>query len=412
LEVIAMTDTSPTIIVLNDYCHVQGGASRVAIDEAVALAASGCRVIFLGANDPICDELRTASVEVHCLHQPELLDLGKNPRVIWQGLWNRAAAKKLREILQPLDPSRTLIHLHGYTKALTTSPVRCAHKMGFKLICTLHDFYTACPNGAFFDFQKRAPCPKRGLSVDCMTTHCDKRRYAHKLYRVARSCMQKYWGGLPSFIKHYIALSENSVRLLKPYLPRDSQFYPLENISEMPKQAPVNVVANQSIVIVGRLDIEKGIETVLEAAKATTLPLVFVGDGPLRPQVEATPNCRVTGWVDAVRVRQELQQARCLIFPSIWYETYGLVVAEAAALGVPAIVSSLTAAAERVTDGIHGWHMPAGDSAALAKLLRQMEDPETVQRAGQAAYERFWQNPPTRQYHVDELLKIYRQILA
>ena len=42
-------------VVLNDFCHVQGGASRVAIDEAVALHAAGMEVTFLGAVGPVCD---------------------------------------------------------------------------------------------------------------------------------------------------------------------------------------------------------------------------------------------------------------------------------------------------------------------------------------------------------------------
>lgn len=155
-----------TVIVLNDYCHVQGGASRVAVDEAVALAHQGVRVIFLGAVGPVCTELAQAPLRVVCLNQPELLNVGKNPGVMLQGLWNLAAGKQMRELLQPLNPATTIVHLHGYTKALTTSPVRAATTLGFKTVCTLHDFYTACPNGAFFDFQRRTACPKRGLSLD------------------------------------------------------------------------------------------------------------------------------------------------------------------------------------------------------------------------------------------------------
>ena len=75
-----------TVIVLNDYCHVQGGASRVAVDEAVALAQQGLEVIFFGAVGPVCDELKQAPLTVICLDQPELLNVGKNPGVMLQGL--------------------------------------------------------------------------------------------------------------------------------------------------------------------------------------------------------------------------------------------------------------------------------------------------------------------------------------
>ena len=42
-------NTPLNVLVLNDFCHVQGGASKVAVDEAVALAQAGARVTFVGA---------------------------------------------------------------------------------------------------------------------------------------------------------------------------------------------------------------------------------------------------------------------------------------------------------------------------------------------------------------------------
>ena len=63
-----------SVIVLNDFCQVQGGASRVAVDEAVALDARGFDVTFLGAVGPVCLELRAANVKTVCLDQPELAD--------------------------------------------------------------------------------------------------------------------------------------------------------------------------------------------------------------------------------------------------------------------------------------------------------------------------------------------------
>ena len=59
-----------SVVVLNDFCHVQGGASRVAIDEAVALRKSGLDVTFLGAVGPVCEALD--GVRTICLDQPEL----------------------------------------------------------------------------------------------------------------------------------------------------------------------------------------------------------------------------------------------------------------------------------------------------------------------------------------------------
>jgi glycosyltransferase involved in cell wall biosynthesis len=400
------------VIVLNDFCHAQGGASRIAIDEAISLAESGMRVIFLGAVGPVCRELKESTVEVISLNQPELLQASQKPGVMLQALWNLTAYRRMQELLQKLDPNNTIIHLHGYTKALTTSPVRAAVKRGFRVVCTLHDFFTACPNGAFFDYMECKPCQRRGLSVDCITANCDKNRYAHKLYRIARSAVQRYAGMLPDGVMDYITLSDHSAQLLKPYLPANARYHALENLIETTKLPPVDVAANKEIVAVGRLDIEKGIESLLKAAAHAGVKLTLVGDGPLRSTAEIYKNCRVTGWVSAGMVQKELEKARCLVFPSLWYEGYGLVVSEAAARGIPSIVSSISAAAERVTDGVHGWHVRPGDVEHLTHCLELTKNNDRLRAAGQAAYERFWTNPPTRANHTAGLLSIYRSILA
>ena len=115
-----------SVIILNDFCHVQGGASRVAVDEAVALSAMGLDVTFLGAVGPICDELRAPGIRTICLDQPELANVARQPGVVLQTLWNRTAYRTLQELLATADRRQTIVHLHGYTKALTTTPALAA----------------------------------------------------------------------------------------------------------------------------------------------------------------------------------------------------------------------------------------------------------------------------------------------
>lgn len=400
-----------TVVVVNDFCLVQGGASKVAIDEAVALAHAGVRVIFFGAVGPVCTALREAPLEVVCLEQAELLEAKAKPWVVLQGLWNATAHARMRQVLAPLDRRSTLVHVHGYTKAVTTSPIRAAAAAGFRLVCTLHDFFAACPNGAFFDYGTMTPCTRRALSPACLARNCDKRRYAHKLFRVVRAQSQRQLGRFPGAVRHYIALSRHSAALLRPYLPADSQVHPLGNVIDVAAQPPVAVAANRAVFCVGRLDEEKGVRLLAAAARQAGVPLVFVGDGPLRATLQSICDAEITGWLPAAEVLVRLRAARCLVFPSLWYETYGLVVSEAAALGIPAIVSDVTAAAERVIDGATGWHFRSGDSGDLARCLGGLTD-AAVTAMGRAAYASFWADPPTQVGHVRDLRQIYRAILA
>jgi glycosyltransferase involved in cell wall biosynthesis len=402
----------PVVVVLNDFCHVQGGASKVAIDEAISLAESGISVIFVGAVGPVCDELRQARLRVECLDQHQLLDVTRHPAVALQGLWNAKAGRRVADILRSLPRDRTIVHLHGYTKALTTSPVRAAHRLHIPVICTLHDFFSACPNGAFFDYEKVVPCTRRSLSPSCIVAHCDKRHYAHKLFRVVRGVIQRSFGRFPTAVGHYITLSERSAAILAPYLPAQAQMHRLPNLIGVPHRPPVPVAQNRDILYVGRLDEEKGVRLLARAAVRLGLPVTFVGDGPLRSELETLPGMLVTGWQAAEGVQRYLADARCLVFPSLWYETFGLTVAEAAARGIPAIVSDISAAAERIEDGVTGWRFKSGDSVDLARCLALTRDDWLVWKAGVAAYRTFWENTQTGDAHTANLLRIYRTALA
>lgn len=399
-------------ILLNDQCHVQGGASRVAIDEAVGLSERGINVTFLGATGPIGPELAGSRVRTICLHQPQLADASRHPGVALQGLWNFTAARRMREILAQHDPARTIVHLHGYTKSLTTSPLRAASAAGFPIVMTLHDYFSMCPSGNYYDYVREAPCTLRPLSVQCVATNCDKNRYAHKVYRVARGALQHWPGRMPTAVHDFIALSSRSESLLRPNLPPRARIHWLPNIIDVERQSPVDVGANTALTFVGRLDPEKGVRNLLEAADRAGVSLVFVGDGELRAQAEASGRHQVVGWQDGAGVQRCLRAARCLLFPSQWHETFGVVVSEAAAHGVPAIVSDVSGAAERIEDGIDGMVFRGGDVEALATCLARTRDSDRMSKLGLNAYEEFWSSPPTRDSHIAGLLRIYRSVLG
>jgi glycosyltransferase involved in cell wall biosynthesis len=400
------------VIVLNDFCYVQGGASRVAIDEALGLARSGVKVTFVGGVGPVCDELRDAALTVVDLDQSELSSFRGNPSVAFQGLWNQAAYNSVKTLLGDATKDPCIVHVHGYTKSLSSSPIRAAIERKTKVICTLHDFFAACPTGAFFNFVENKVCPLRALSASCITTNCDKRNYSQKLYRVARSLAQRHFGGFPAGVTDYIALSNKSLSVLRPYLPAEATVRFLANPVDVVWKKPVDVALNAGVVAVGRLDSEKGTAVLVDAARQTGTRVTFIGDGPWRQYAERYAGCKVTGWLSREEVRAQLEYARCLVFPSLWYETFGLVVEEAAARGIPCIVSDVSAASERVVHGITGWHVRAGDPDELARALEVIKDDGVIGAAGVAAFERYWQKPLTLARHTADLTEIYRDVLA
>jgi len=173
------------------------------------------------------------------------------------------------------------------------------------------------------------------------------------------------------------------------------------------------VETNEAFVYIGRFSKEKGVLLFAEAAARLKVPTVFIGDGELRAEAERLcPHATFTGWQPPEEIAKWLGRARALVFPPLWYETLGLVVVEAAARGVPAIIASKCAATDFVRDGETGLWFEHGSVDALCQQLSAMQAPGAAGPLGKNAYEWYWSNPWTTERHVEELLDVYREVLG
>lgn len=149
------------------------------------------------------------------------------------------------------------------------------------------------------------------------------------------------------------------------------------------------------VLCVGRLSREKGVTELIDAwtaADRSPLDLVVVGDGPLLAELEQRAAGRVTfvGSIHHDEVRRLMGQSRALVFPSRWYETFGLVVVEAMAAGLPVVVADLGGIAELVSPQA-GWRVTPHDSpGAWSVALESLRDDDAVDhrgRLGRLSYE-------------------------
>lgn len=155
------------------------------------------------------------------------------------------------------------------------------------------------------------------------------------------------------------------------------------------------------LVAIGRLAEQKGFSLLVEAVALAVrdlpgLRLTILGDGPLRPELEATiagkgldQVVRLAGWADEAGVRTGLAQAQALILPS-FAEGLPVVVMEAMAAGRPVIATAIAGVPELLREGREGWLVPAGDAEALAGAIRTLAatPPERLAEMGAAARQR------------------------
>jgi glycosyltransferase involved in cell wall biosynthesis len=135
------------------------------------------------------------------------------------------------------------------------------------------------------------------------------------------------------------------------------------------------------ILFAGRLSKEKGVLDLVAAA--TGLPLVVVGDGPLRASV---PGAR--GFVPHDELEGFYERAAVVACPSR-REGFGVVCAEAMAHGRPVVATAVGGHLDLVAHEETGLLVPPGDVSELrAALERLLGDPELRRRLGSAARER------------------------
>jgi glycosyltransferase involved in cell wall biosynthesis len=132
------------------------------------------------------------------------------------------------------------------------------------------------------------------------------------------------------------------------------------------------------LLYVGRLSEEKGVRELAEAARG--LPLVVVGDGPLRHLLP-----QAAGFVPPDRLGAYYERASVVVVPSR-REGYGMVAREAMAHGRPVVATAVGGLRDAVEDGVTGLLVPPGDTAALRVALeRLLGDRGLRERLGPAA---------------------------
>ncbi len=151
---------------------------------------------------------------------------------------------------------------------------------------------------------------------------------------------------------------------------------------------------------VGRLSDEKGVREL--AAAADGLPLVVVGDGPLRWLFP-----HATGFVPPSELGVYYERAAVVVVPSR-REGYGMVAREAMAYGRPVVATAVGGLVDVVEDGVTGVLVRPRDSAAMRREVRRLLDDAGLRaRLGAAARDRA-REQCSWGAHVQQLCDVWR----
>ncbi len=405
------------VVVVNDFARINGGAGKMAIDSAVALAREGIPVHFFAAALETDASMRDVpNLTVTALGLTEVNAMPARQKLLG-GVWRPEVERAFREVLAGHDPAETVVHIHSLRDANTVATMRPLYEGGFRWVFTAHDYMIACPYSGFYDHELKAVCTRKPMGLACVTSRCNGGSRAARMWFLGRFLVQTGPGGMPRRMRHVITVGDFSRRVLQPFFPAGVRVHPLYYGIEVEREARVEAERNGEAIFVGRLSGEKDPVTFARAAIRAGMRPVFVGGGEEEEAVRAA--CReeggeaeFTGWVTPAGVRERLRGARALVFPSVWYEVHPISVQEAIAMGVPVLASTASSASDMVAEFGCGATFAPRDVEGLAGLLRGLSDAGAVEGWSRSAYEGYWASPRTMARHVEGLKGIYAEILA
>jgi glycosyltransferase involved in cell wall biosynthesis len=291
-------------------------------------------------------------------------------------------AVRLRQMLE--REAFDVIHLHNVSllggrgvPGLASMPSKAV-----KLL-TAHDYWWICPQSLLWKFGRSA-CQARA----CFS--CNLRRGVPPQLWRREGWFNEALSGLDAMLfpsryamRTYEAagVRHRRLRVLPGLLPEGWEARPQRPASRAPSWLP----ARPFIAAAGRLVVEKGFQTVIPLMRQLPgLDLLIAGDGPLRSALErmasGLPNVKFTGLLSNEEVRALFQRARAVVVPSLFPETFGLVVAEALTLGTP-VVARRVGAIPEVAAASPGARLFDGEKD-LMDLLQKVAEGGTDLAAG------------------------------
>ena len=126
---------------------------------------------------------------------------------------------------------------------------------------------------------------------------------------------------------------------------------------------------------IGRLSHEKGITTLVEAARQLPYKLKIIGGGPLMEQLKSLTtgtNIEFVGYKQWTEIKELVGHARFSVIPSEWYENNPLSVIEAQCLGTPVLGARIGGIPELIEEGINGMLFKSKNATDLKEKIKKM----------------------------------------
>ncbi|MCY4418953.1 MAG: glycosyltransferase family 4 protein [Cytophagales bacterium] len=359
--------------------------------------------------------LRERGEEVHLL-EFDNKSLFESKLPFWKRFlylfYNKEACTRFR--LEVLSFRPDVIHFHNLAYYASPALIREAQKLGIPSVCTLHNFRWICIKGLLFRGTKIClRCvgyrfPFWGIFFGCFQGSRVRSLvlqmviFFHQLFRTftyPRSFIVFNSFIRDLFLKSLIGVPKERFRI-KANFARDRVFSTPEERSSF-------------FLFVGRLIDYKGIPELLRIFDRVSQPLHILGTGPLEEDIirfaGSHGHIKYMGFQSEEEVSKQMRSCQALLFPSLCYEGFPRVIAEAFSFGTPVLAFENDNLSTLVKDGYNGYLFSREDISSFAEKIQSWEatDPnhEPLYTHARKTYEDLC--IPEKNYH--QLIRIYKE---
>ncbi|MDB5138951.1 MAG: hypothetical protein JWR12_867 [Mucilaginibacter sp.] len=336
------------VLIIHTVYKLKGGEDSVVLNEMELLKSAGADVELL-----------------------EFSNTGNTLLKVLQLPFNYGSFIKTKKKITSFKPD--VVHIHNLHFAGSPSVIYAIKKFNIPIVLTIHNYRLLCPSATlFYNGQIYTRSLVQNFPIDAVLKGAYLNSKVLTLW-VSFSLWLHQWLGTWTLVSGYIILGQHTKEIFS-----DSKLGSLtEKMFLKPNFCFESVKPDDQqgtyYLYVGRLSEEKGLNLLLEAFSENGLQLKIAGGGPLQNDVIARskvcPNIHYIGSVDKTAVNSLLKDAIALIFPSQWYETFGMVIIEAFSAGVPVIATKLGQMKFTIKNEYNGLLFEPGNKDDLSRKV-------------------------------------------
>lgn len=345
------------ILMVHNFYQIAGGEDTVFKNEVEMLRENGHEVIEYTCSN---DELKKSKIKLLLLPLTTI--------------WSWKTYREVKKIIKAQNVD--IVHCHNTFPIISPSVYYAARNRNIPVVQTIHNFRFLCPCGVFYR--------NGNICEECRIKGNFKPAVKYKCYRNSKlqsfvvSMMLSLHRKLGTYKKiNYIFLTEfNKQKFNRLVDINGKNIFVKPNFVKKIGEVKLPSKIFTSFVFAGRLEESKGIKNLLAQWKEMpdNYQLHIYGEGPLeqyvKEEIQDRDNIQYLGFQSHDVIYEDLKKSMAMIFPSLLYEGYPMIIAESMAMGCPVVAIKTGNAGDIVTRSKGGTIYDPDDEYSFSNAIK------------------------------------------